>query len=164
MAKSLHEQAGLTPNLRLPVVAIAALPARDFKAAANHHQELHRVVMAWLVKLSRHPSTPARARRAVGPDGAEIVQIFAVEAINQAPWWRCLVAELDEAGRLQRSADKPDEVESMYFTPAVAPPRELVEALDEMSGHKLTNRGDGGPTPANPTVGGTGIAKGRVIR
>jgi hypothetical protein len=60
--------------------------------------------------------------------------------------------------------DNPDEVDSMFFTPAIPPPRELVEALDELSGRKLSNRGDGGPTPTNPTAGGSGIPKGRVKR
>lgn len=152
MGRSLHEQAGISPNLTLPMVAVASLDAPDFKRLRAQDPAMNDAVLAWLEVLARHPLTPPDAKRTRG-----IVDIRSFEATNQWPWWRCLVVKVNPAtGQPIPDPEKPGLYESIYFTPATPPPVGLIEALDEMSGHALRNRIDGGPTPANPGAGGAG--------
>lgn len=143
---------GVPPkNLKPPTVAIAQLDAPDFKTIARQWPDTNRQTIEWLRRLAESRRTPENARREWG-----VLQAFRVEALNQYPWWRLWVVKLHhETGKPildPKASDKEGEerFESMFVYPVLPPPPALVEALDELSGKKLSKRIDGGPTPQNP--------------
>lgn len=153
MPRSLHERAGLKPDYRLPTVEICRLEAKDFKAVVGLSTDLHGEVMSWLRRLALHPSTPNEA----WIDGIHL-HVFSLAAVSQWPWWQIESIRVGPNGEPERDREyEGDEARfhSIFVYPAIPPPPDLLAAIDQATGGKLSDRKDGGPTPAAPR--GTGL-------
>ncbi len=155
-----------TRNVFLPTVPIARLTPGDFKRMRTHSPQLMPLVDEWLRKLALHPRTPANAMRVSGQ-----VHIYSLGAISAWPWWQVESINVNEAGMPERdheaeaeAGDGQDLFHGIVFGAAVHPPVALIEAMDEASGQKLTNRVDGGPTPAKPRGTGPNLPEKRPVK
>lgn len=139
-------------NIEVPKVTIASLNSRHFATLRLRFPTLEAGAWEWLRQLHEHAATPAHARRARTPNGITILDAAIVEAISAPPWWRIVVVKLDDTFRPIPDPEVFGHFVATTFEPAIDPPQALVEAIDAMSGFKITNRQDGGPKPEGVTT------------
>ena len=145
------------PELSMPPVTIASLRASDFDKLRHRFPALERQTWDWLHALHRHPATPTHVRREIPLADLEmrtIIDVGVVEATCNPPWWRLVCVRIDDRGEPVPDPKMPGLFLTEAFEPFIPPPAALVLAMDEMSGHRLSKRTDGGPKPPTDTVDG----------
>lgn len=165
--RSLHEIEGITPSYYMPPVPIANLTASELKTLGVNDLELDREIMSWLRRLAIHPRVPDRAMRQLAPNDVPYLHVGRLTATSKFPWWQIESLRLNDAGIPERDLDHQGtepRFHAILVYPPIPPPPMLIAAFDEAVGGKLTNRGDGGPTPNQPRGSGSHLPDKREVR